>query len=158
MPKLDIAAIPEDNGCAYPAPFHAIAKGRFRKRLGNAGGLTQFGVNLCRLEPGSASSQRHWHEREEEMVYILAGEVVLVEDAGETVLRPGDAAAFRPGIADGHHLVNRSDRDALFLEIGNRPDTDVVHYSEIDLVLHDDGGGDQFRRRSGEPYPAGESR
>ena len=153
MPKLDIAAIPEDNSCAYPAPFHEIARGRFRRRLGNAGGLTAFGVNLCRLQPGSASSQRHWHAREEEMVYMLEGEAVLVEDGGETVLRPGDAAVFPPGVPNGHHLVNRSDRDALFLEIGNRPDTEVVRYSDIDLVLTDDGTGDRFTNRAGAPYP-----
>ncbi len=152
MPKIDIAAIPEDNSCGYPAPFNEIAKGRFRKRLGNAGGLTEFGVNLCRLEPGSASSQRHWHEREEEMVYMLEGEVVLVEDGGETLLRAGDAAAFKPGVANGHHLVNRSGRDAMLLEIGTRPATDVVHYADVDLLLRYDEASDVFSRRSGEPY------
>jgi uncharacterized cupin superfamily protein len=153
MPKIDVAAISESNSCGYPAPFHEIAKGRFRKRLGDAGGLTQFGVNLCRLEPGSASSQRHWHEREDEMVYMLDGEVVLVEDGGETVLRPGDAATFKSGVADGHHLVNRSGRAALFLEIGSRAPAEVAHYSDIDLVLHDDPSGGRFTKRSGEPYP-----
>ncbi|MBZ8133878.1 cupin domain-containing protein [Afifella sp. IM 167] len=152
MPKLDLAAIPEDNSCSYPAPFNEIARGRFRKKLGDAGGLTQFGVSLCRLESGSASSQRHWHEREEEMVYILDGEVVLVEDEGETILRPGDAAVFKPGVANGHHLVNRSGRDALFLEIGTRPQTEVVHYCDIDLLNIDEGDGDRFTRRDGTPY------
>ena len=152
MPKIDVAAIPESNSCGYPAPFHEIARGRFRKRLGDAGGLTEFGVNLCRLEPGSASSQRHWHEEEEEMVYMLLGEVVLVDESGETVLRPGDAATFKAGVAEGHHLVNRSSEDALFLEIGTRPATDVVHYSDIDLVLRYDGDSDRFTKRSGEPY------
>ena len=152
MPKLDIAAIPEDNSCGYPPPFDEITKGRFRKRLGNAGGLTKFGVNLCRLEPGSASSQRHWHEEEEEMVYMVEGEAVLIEDGGETILRPGDAATFKPGVPDGHHLVNRTGRDVFFLEIGTRPAMEVVHYSDIDLVLRDDGDGDLFTHRSGEPY------
>lgn len=155
MPKIDVAAVPEHNQCGYPAPFHEIAKGRFRKRIGDAGGMSAFGVNLCRLEPGSASSQRHWHEREEEMVYMLEGELVLVDASGETPLRPGDTAAFKPGVADGHHLVNRSDRAALFLEIGTRPEADVVHYTEIDLILRDDGaGGDLFTDRAGKPYPA----
>jgi uncharacterized cupin superfamily protein len=153
MPKIDIGAIAESNSCGYPAPFHEIAKGRFRKRLGDAGGLTQFGVNLCRLEPGSASSQRHWHEQEDEMVYMLEGEVVLVENGGETVLRPGDAATFKAGVADGHHLVNRSGRAALFLEIGSRAPAEVAHYSDIDLILHDDMNGGRFTKRSGEPYP-----
>jgi uncharacterized cupin superfamily protein len=153
MPKIHIAAIPESNSCGYPAPFHEIARGRFRKRLGDAGGLTQFGVNLCRLEPGSASSQRHWHENEDEMVYVLKGEVVLVEDGGETVLRPGDAATFKAGVPDGHHLVNRSAEDALFLEIGTRMPEEVAHYSDIDLVLRETDDGGHFTHRSGELYP-----
>jgi uncharacterized cupin superfamily protein len=153
MPKIDVAAIAEVNACGYPAPFHEIARGRFRKRIGDAGGLEKFGVNLCRLEPGSGSSQRHWHEQEEEMVFVLAGEVVLVEDDGETVLRAGDAATFKAGVANGHHLLNRSGSDALFLEIGIRPATEVVHYSDIDLMLVDDGTGDRFVHRDGRPYP-----
>ena len=153
MPKIDIDAIAEDNSCAYPAPFHEIAKGRFRKRLGDAGGLTQFGVNLCRIEPGSASAQRHWHKEEDELVYVLKGEVTLIEDEGETVLRPGDVATFKAGVENGHHLVNRSDRDALILEIGNRPESEVVDYPDLDLVLHYDEDEDRFLHRSGEPYP-----
>jgi uncharacterized cupin superfamily protein len=153
MSKIDVAAVPESNSCGYPAPFHEIARGRYRKRLGDAGGLDQFGVNLCRLEPGSASSQRHWHEREDEMVYMLKGEVVLVEDGGETMLRPGDAATFKAGAPNGHQLVNRSAEDAVFLEIGTRPPADIVHYSDIDLVLRYDSEVDRFTKRSGEPYP-----
>jgi uncharacterized cupin superfamily protein len=149
MPKIDLEALPEENTCGYPAPFHEIARGRFRKRLGRAGGLTQFGVNLCRLEPGSASSQRHWHEKEDELVYVLEGEVVLVEDEGETLLKPGDAAAFKAGAPNGHHLVNRSDRDALFLEIGSRMPGEVAHYSDLDLVNRQGA----YFHRSGEPYP-----
>jgi uncharacterized cupin superfamily protein len=153
MPKIDIAAVPETNTCGYPAPFHEIARGRFRKRLGDAGGLDQFGVNLCRLQPGSGSSQRHWHEKEDELVYILDGEVVLVEDDGETVLRPGDVATFKAGVANGHHLLNRSNRDALFLEIGSRKELEVAHYSDIDLVNRDDGNGDIYTHLDGTPYP-----
>jgi uncharacterized cupin superfamily protein len=153
MPKIDVARLKEDNSCGYPAPFHEIAKGRFHRRIGDAGGLTQFGVNLCRLEPGSASSQRHWHEREEEMVYMLEGEVVLVDDDGETALRAGDAATFKAGEANGHHLVNRSGREALFLEIGTRPGTDHLDYPDIDLVLDYDSKGDVFKHRDGTPYP-----
>src|SRR5579875_3593925 len=123
MPKLDIAAIPEQSSTGYPSPFDLLVQGRARKRLGNAGGLTQFGVNICRLPPGSASSQRHWHESEDELVYMLEGEAVLVENEGETILRPGDAATFKAGVANGHQLINRSDRDAIFLEIGTRSET-----------------------------------
>ena len=153
MPKIDIHAIPEVNACGYPAPFHEIAKGRFRKRLGNAGGLTQFGVNLCRLEPGSASSQRHWHEKEDEFVYVLDGEVVLIEDGGETVLRPGEAASFKAGVANGHHLVNRSAGDALLLEIGTRAAGEGAHYSDLDMQVVVDESGSRYLHRNGTPYP-----
>lgn len=153
MPKIDIAAITETNSCGYPAPFHEIAKGRFRKRLGNAGGLTQFGVNLCRLEPGSASSQRHWHEKEDEFVYIVAGEVVLVEDEAETVLHAGDAASFKAGVPNGHHLVNRSSRDALILEIGSRAAGERAYYSDIDMQVVIDESGSRYLHRDGTPYP-----
>jgi uncharacterized cupin superfamily protein len=152
MPKIDIAATPEDNSCGYPAPFHEIAGGRFRKRLGNAGGLTQFGVNLCRLEPGAGSSQRHWHENEDELVYVLEGEVVLVEDGGETVLRAGDAAAFKAGVPDGHQLVNRSDRDALVLEVGTRTRDSRATYSDIDMQVVRENGEDRFLHKDGTPY------
>ena len=152
MPKIDVASLPEDNSCAYPAPFNEIAKGRFRKRIGNAGGLTQFGVNLCRLEPGSASAQRQWQESEDEFVYIVEGEVVLVEDEGETVLRPGDAATFKAGFANGHHLVNRSGRDALVLEVGTRNPNERAHYSDIDMKVVDEDGVAHFMHKDGTPY------
>ena len=110
MPKIDIDKIPLDTATGYPPPFDKAVEGRARKRLARAAGLTQFGVNVCRLRPGAASSQRHWHENEDELVYVLAGEVVLREDGGETVLKPGDAAAWKAGAANGHCLINRSDR------------------------------------------------
>jgi uncharacterized cupin superfamily protein len=153
MPKIDISAIVETNSCGYPAPFHEIAKGRFRKRLGDAGGLTQFGVNLCRLEPGSASSQRHWHEKEDEFVYVVDGEVVLIEDEGETVLHAGDAASFKAGAPNGHHLVNHSSRDALILEIGSRASGERAHYSDIDMQVVMDGSASRYLHRDGTPYP-----
>ncbi|MYZ49615.1 cupin domain-containing protein [Propylenella binzhouense] len=153
MPKIDIAATAEQNSCGYPAPFHEIARGRFRRPLGDAGGLDQFGVNLCRLEPGSASSQRHWHAREDEFVYVVDGEVVLIEDGGETVLRAGDAAAFRAGVANGHRLVNRTGRDAHFLEIGTRDPADCIEYTDIDMKCVPEGGVGRFVRRDGTPYP-----
>ena len=140
MPKIDIGAIPETNRTSYPEPFRDLVKGRFRKALGNAGGLTQFGVNLCRLAPGGATAQRHWHEREDEIVYVLDGEVVLIEDDGESVLRAGDAAAFKAGVRNGHHLVNRSGRDALLLEIGTRDPNDRGEYPDIDMVFVSENG------------------
>lgn len=120
MPRIDIDAIEWKGGTGYPEPFRALVEGRVRKRLGDAGGLTQFGVNLTRLGPGSASAHRHWHENEDEFVFILDGEVTLIEDDGETILRAGDAATFKAGVANGHHLVNRSGRDVTYLEIGTR--------------------------------------
>jgi uncharacterized cupin superfamily protein len=154
MPKVDIAAIPETNTTSYPEPFRALVKGRFRRRLGDAGGLTQFGVNLCRLKPGSASSQRHWHEREDEFVVVMEGELVLIEDEGETVLRAGDAAAFKAGARNGHHLVNRSARDAIMLEIGSRDPADSGEYSDIDMKVVVEDGVDRYLHKDGTPYPA----
>jgi uncharacterized cupin superfamily protein len=153
VPKIDIDAIPETNTCGYPAPFHEIAVGRFRKRLGNSGGLTQFGVNLCRLTPGAGSSQRHWHVDEDEFVYVLEGEVVLVEDEGETLLKAGDAATFKAGVENGHQLINRSDRDALVLEVGTRTPDHSAFYSDIDMKVVNENGEDRFLHMDGTPYP-----
>jgi uncharacterized cupin superfamily protein len=153
MPKIDIKAAPETNSTGYPAPFRGVVKGRFRKALGNAGGLTQFGVNLCRLAPGAATAQRHWHEKEDEFVFVLDGELVLIEDDGETVLRAGDAAAFKAGTRNGHHLVNRSGRDALLLEIGTRDLNDRGEYPDLDMIFVCENGADRFLHRDGTPYP-----
>ena len=100
MPKIDIAKMPIDAGTNYPEPFRRVVAGRARKRLGNAAGLDQFGVNLTTLKPGAASALRHWHEKEDELVFILEGEVVLIDDNGETVLKPGDAAGFKANDAE----------------------------------------------------------
>ncbi|WP_026379858.1 cupin domain-containing protein [Afifella pfennigii] len=152
MPKVEVAALREVNATGYPPPYDRLVAGRFRKRLGDAGGLTQFGVNLCRLEPGAASAQRHFHAREDELVYVLEGEVALVEEDGETLLQAGDAATFKAGVADGHHLVNRSDRQTLFLEIGTRSGGDEVSYPDIDLHLTSEGGASRYTRKDGTPY------
>ena len=153
MPKIDIAGMPEVNSTSYTAPFRDLVKGRFRKRLGDAGGLTQFGVNLCRLAPGSATAQRHWHEGEDELVYVLDGEVVLIEDGGETVLKAGDAAAFKAGVRNGHHLVNRSASDAVLLEIGTRASSDRGEYSDIDMMFVSENRAVRYLHRDGTPYP-----
>jgi uncharacterized cupin superfamily protein len=123
-----------------------------RQRLGDAAGLSDFGVNLMRLAPGAWSSQRHWHSAEDEFVYVLEGELVLVTDAGEEILRPGDCAGFKAGVQDGHHLQNRAGRDAVVLEIGSRKvDDDEGDYPDIDMrFLKGDGG---YVHKDGTPYP-----
>jgi uncharacterized cupin superfamily protein len=152
MPKIDIPKIPIDTATGYPPPHNKVVEGRSRRRLARAAGLTQFGVNVCTLKPGAASSQRHWHENEDELVYVLTGEVVLREDDGETVLRAGDAAAWKAGVTNGHCIVNRSDRDAVFIEVGSRAPTERAHYSEIDMVADRNDAGFRYSRKSGEPY------
>jgi len=153
MPKIDIGKIALDAATNYPPPFNKAVEGRARKRLGRAAGLSQFGVNLCTLKPGAASSQRHWHEHEDELVYVLEGEVVLVEDGGETLLKAGDAAAWKAGVANGHCLINRSSRDAVFIEVGSRAPTERAHYSDIDMMVIRDGKDFRYTRKNGEPYP-----
>jgi uncharacterized cupin superfamily protein len=152
MRKLDLAAVPTESGCNYPAPFDRPCLGATWKRLGNAGGLTQFGVNISRLPPGVWSSQRHWHSHEDEFVYVLEGELVLVTETGEEVLRPGDCAAFKAGDEEGHHLVNRSSRDALVLEVGTRdPEQDRCVYPDIDMVA--EPKVEAYLHRNGVAYP-----
>ena len=148
-PALDPATLPEENHTDYPEPYRALVAGRFRRRLGDALGLTRFGVNLTRIEPGSASAQRHWHSREDELVYVLEGELTLVTDGGEQLLTPGMCAGFKAGVPDGHHLVNRSDRPAVLLEIGNRDPDDEGAYPDIDLRY---AKGGSYVRKSGEPW------
>ncbi len=152
MPKIDIAKVPLDTATRYPPPFDQAVRGRERKRLGNAAGLDQFGVNLCRLKPGASSSQRHWHSNEDEFVYVLEGEVVLCEDGGETVLKPGDAAAWKAGAPNGHCLINRSDRDVVVLEIGTRAAMERAIYSDIDMQVVRDERGSRYLHKNGEPY------
>lgn len=150
--KLKLDAIRSILGSGYPAPFDEPCRRRERKRLGNAAGLTQFGVNRLRLPPGSWSSQRHWHSTEDEFVFVLEGEVVLVTDQGEEVLRAGECAGFKANAPDGHHLQNRSSRDAIVLEVGGRDTADATVYPDIDMIVP--AGTDTFTRRDGTPYPA----
>jgi uncharacterized cupin superfamily protein len=152
MPKIDIEKISVDTSTGYPPPFNKAVEGRSRKRLARAAGLSHFGVNICTLKPGAASSQRHWHEGEDELVYVLEGEVVLREDGGETVLKPGDAAAWKAGVPNGHCLVNRSDRNAVFIEVGTRVASERAHYSDIDMMVVRDEKGARYIRKNGEPY------
>jgi uncharacterized cupin superfamily protein len=150
--RIDPAALPSVVGTLYPPPYDEPCRARERTRLGDAAGLTQFGVNLLRLPPGTWSSQRHWHTGEDEFVYVLSGEVVLVTDAGEEVLRAGDAAGFPANDLDGHCLQNRSNRDAMVLEIGTRNKGSVAYYPGIDMVAPAGGKPAAYTRRDGTPY------
>ena len=152
MPKIDVAKLAVDTRTGYPPPFDRVVVGRERKRLGNAVGLDQFGVNLTTLKPGAASALRHWHEQEDELIFVLEGEVVLIEDDGETVLKPGDAAGFKANSPNGHHLVNKSSRDAVYLEVGTRSKHERAHYPDVDMMVVRDDKGMRYTHKNGEPY------
>lgn len=152
MPKLDLAAVPVKTGSIYPAPYAAMMAGRSSLRLGQAGGLTQIGVNLVTLEPGALSSLRHWHMAEDEVVMVMTGACTLVQDGAQAVMRAGMAAAFPAGVADGHHFINRSDAPTSFLVIGSKATHEVATYSDVDLVCTIDGAAATFTRKDGTPY------
>ena len=155
-PKLVIAdpqALPTRRGTTvYPGKLSEPIAGRNKTALGDALGLQNFGVNLVRLEPGAASALRHWHTRQDEFVYVLTGEITLVSDAGAQILRPGMIAGFPAGVADGHHLVNRSSRDATYLEVGDRMPGGAVRYPDDDLVGETARAGYRFTRKDGTAY------
>jgi len=155
MPKIHVTDVPEHVGSRYPAPHDAPCRERRNRRLADAVGLSHFGVNLVTLAPGVWSSQRHWHSHEEELVYVLEGELVLVTDAGEETMRAGDVVGFPAGTRDGHHLQNRSGRDAAFLVVGSRDDADYGEYPDIDLKFtagrYSGGGGAFFVKKDGTP-------
>src|SRR5262249_47612530 len=150
VPKIDIAKAMVRTKGVYPEPWRAITEGREKTALGDAGGLTQFGVNLTRLRPGAAAALPHRHEADNEFVYVLEGEIMLIEDGSTTVLQRGDAAGFKAGVANGHHLVNKSQRDAVYLEVGTRAKRERAHYPDVDLIYDRDESGFRFSRRSGE--------
>jgi len=149
MPKIDVAAVNASTGSTYPEPYATQMGARSFQPLGDAAGLTQFGVNLVTMQPGDTSSLRHWHSGEDEFVWIVSGELVLVQDGGETILKPGDAAGFKAGDPDGHHLQNRSGEVASFLAIGTRAERDTCTYSDVDLINHTDGAQSWFTLRDG---------
>jgi uncharacterized cupin superfamily protein len=150
--KITTETAPSTIGSRYPAPHDEPCRNRSRWRLGDAAGLTQFGVNLLRLPPGQWSSQRHWHTAEDEFIFVVEGEVVLVSDAGEEILRAGESVGFKAGTPDGHHLQNRSNRDVVVLEIGTRrTEQDEVFYPGIDMRALRGRGG--FVHEDGRPYP-----
>lgn len=154
MPKINFETAPTRTGSSYPAPYDQPCLARTGVKLGDAGGLTQFGANLITLSPGAWSSQRHYHTHEDELVYILSGHPVLIDDNGETPLSPGDVTTHPAGDANGHHVVNRTDEDAVFLVIGSRtPDVDSGHYPDIDLAIPANGTADRiFTHKDGRPY------
>jgi uncharacterized cupin superfamily protein len=153
MPKrIDPKDLPALLGTFYPPPYDKPCRARERRKLGDAAGLSQYGVNLLCLPPGAWSSQRHWHFKQDEFVYVVEGEVVLVTNAGEEVLKRGDCAGFKAGDEDGHHLQNRSGADALILEVGTRVEGDRACYPDIDLAHPQNGVPALYTRRDGTPY------
>ena len=154
MPKIDLDQVPVEQGSRYPAPYDEPCRARRAQRLALAAGLEQFGVNLVTLPPGAWSSQRHWHGHEDEFVYVVSGELVLIDDDGETAMAAGDCAGFKGGERNGHHLVNRSGADAVFLAVGSRLDPDFGEYPDIDMKWgpgrYTHGGS--YTRKNGDPF------
>ncbi len=149
MAKIDLSSIERKTGSGYPEPYASMMSKRSYLMLGDAGGLTQFGANITILEPGGVSSMRHWHTTEDEFVMVTRGEVVLVNDDGETVMVEGDCAAFPAGVENGHHFLNRSDEEARFLVIGTRAPRETVYYSDVDMMVVDVDGVGTFTRKDG---------
>ena len=149
---IDPHSLPSYISSSYPPQFQEVVKGRSKKRLGNASGLTNFGVNLVFLEPGSCSALRHWHLKQDEFIYVLAGEITLVTNQGEQKLSVGDCAGFPAGEEDGHHLFNKSEQVAQYLEIGDRTKGDIVSYPDDDLVAKDSERGWVFTNKQGQEY------
>lgn len=154
MPKLDIDSLPLRTGTIYPPPLDAQVRGRSSLRLGDAGGLSQFGVNLVILAPGAQSSIRHWHEKEDEFVWVLSGTVTMRTEAGDEPMGPGDCAAFPAGRADGHCFVNRGEEDARLLVVGSRIPGEVAHYPDLKIRLEPSGGKAVFLNEDGTPWSA----
>jgi uncharacterized cupin superfamily protein len=150
MPKIDLDTVEQTNRTGYPMPFAAEMGKRHYRRLGAAGGLTDIGISHVVLEPGGVSSQRHWHEGIDEFVVVLDGEAMLVEDGGETVMRAGDCAVFPKDVPNGHHLINRSDRNCVFIAVDGRLSEGDCHYPDIDLLW--DQSNDRYTHKDGTPY------
>jgi len=144
--------IPNKTSSNYPEQFKPLVAGRSKKRLGDAAGLKNFGVDLVKLAPGSCSALRHWHTKQDEFIYVLSGEITLVTNQGEQTLTAGMAAGFTAGVADGHHLINRSNAVSVYLEIGDRTSDDQVNYPDIDLVANDSPNAWSFTHKDGRLY------
>lgn len=152
MPVIDPNTSPVKTGSIYPEPYASMMQGRSSLRLGEAGGLTQFGVNLVLLEPGAMSSLRHWHRHEDEFVWVVEGACTLIQDKGETVMCPGDCAAFKAGDQNGHHFQNRTDKVAKFLVVGTKAPHEVATYSDVDLRVEIADGKASFTTKDGTPF------
>lgn len=151
MPKIDLETLKWRTGSGYPGKLGQMFDGRSQTALGDPHGLTQFGVNLVRLAPGAMSSLRHWHMRQDEFAIVTEGECTLVDDHGEHVLQVGDCAAFPAGDANGHHLINKTDAPATFLVVGTRTETETAYYSDLEMMVKDEGNGSAFTRQDGSP-------
>ena len=147
--KLDLTSVPVKSGTIYPAPYDAEVKGRSSLRLGDAGGLTQFGVNIVILAPGAKSSMRHWHRHEDEFVMITQGSCTMMQDAGPTIMQTGDCAAFPAGVPNGHCFINHTDTEVRFLVVGAKAKMETATYSDIDLQVHQAGGVNRFTYKDG---------
>lgn len=151
--KVNPETIPAQTGTTYPEPFRLVVEGRSRKKIGEAAGLKNFGVNLTTLEPGAQSALRHWHSAQDEFVYVVQGKLTLITNEGEQTLTAGEMAGFAAGVANGHHLVNRSEQSAVYLEVGDRTSPDRADYPDEDLVCVPTADGiRQFEYKSGQPY------
>jgi uncharacterized cupin superfamily protein len=150
VPKIDRSKLPWTNNASYPKEFAHSIVGREKQKVGDAVGLTHFGVNIARIKAGGASALRHWHTSEDEFIYVLEGELVLQEDDGEIVLKPGDAAGWPANGGIGHCMVNRTNKDALYLEVGTRSKDEHVHYPDVDFVMKRTDRGRQWLRKNGD--------
>jgi uncharacterized cupin superfamily protein len=150
LTALDVP--PRQKRSIYPEPFASLMEGRTKRVLGNLFGLSNFGVNLTTLAPGGSSALRHAHSKQDEFVYILAGHPTLHTDAGRQRLAPGMCAGFKAGTGDAHRLLNETDAEVLYLEVGDRTAGDEAHYPDDDLVAREVGGGWQFFHKDGRPY------
>jgi len=152
MPKIDPTKATVRTGSIYPEPYASQMAGRSSVRLGDLAGLTQFGVNIVTLQPGAVASLRHWHLREDEFAMVLEGALTLIEDEGETPMGPGDCAAWKAGVANGHRFVNRSDRPGRFLVVGSKAVNEVATYSDVDMMIHFDAGKHRFTYHDGSDW------
>ena len=157
MPVIDFSDVPVKTGSIYPEPYASEMEGRSSLRLGDAGGLTQFGVNFVILQPGAKSSLRHWHLREDEFVMVTVGTCTLIDDSGETEMSVGACATFPAGDANGHQFINKTDTPAAFLVVGTRSDDETATYSDVDLMVRLKDGQATFTHKDGSPYETPET-
>ena len=150
--KLDPKSVTPRTTTVYPPEFAGAVKGREKRALGDFFGLTQYGVNLTTLASGAWSSHRHWHENEDEFIFVVEGEITLVNDAGEHLLKPGMCAGFKAGVANGHHLANKTKTPVTYLEIGTRAAVERAHYPDVDMLFEKDGANTTVTRRNGAPF------